>query len=58
MSFLALAGQYRLFIRNFAESSGILNAATVVKIAFEEFKERLKKPPLLPFPDFDSAFLV
>ena len=67
-SFLGLAGYYRRFIRNFAEISACLHAATSgskrfewteeMQAAFECLKEKLTTPPVLPFPNFEEPFVV
>ena len=67
-SFLGLAGYYRRFIKNFAQTSSVLHAATSEKrtftwtsemmASFEELKQKLTSPPVLSFPDFDQPFIV
>ena len=67
-SFLGLAGYYRRFIRNFAETSAALHQATSgtgklvwteeMTFAFESLKKKLTEPPVLAFPDFDAPFVV
>lgn len=67
-SFLGLAGYYRHFIKNFAESSAVLHAGTSAKrtikwtpemqTAFERLKEKLTTPLVLAFSDFDAPFVV
>ena len=67
-SFLGLAGYYRRFIKNFAETSAALHRGTSgvgklvwteeMSTAFEILKGKLTAPPVLALPDFDAPFVV
>ena len=66
--FLGFAYYYRKFIKNFAEIAAPLHALTEITkswqwasqcdAAFFSLKEKLLKPPILSFPQFDRTFVV
>jgi hypothetical protein len=64
--FLGLTGYYR-FIQDYGKIAAPLNRilkknnfgwTTTAKVAFENFKEAMKKAPVLALPDFSIEFVV
>lgn len=66
--FVAFANYYRRFIANFAELAQPLNKLTRKRAefvwndeaenSFQNLKNRLIKPPILQYPDFNKQFIV